>query len=152
MEGDPTFDTILWVLLILLLLLHLLFAAGMAAVSTLGNQMGAMAEKHPEMAYYQKQKTPLLYGRVSELIFLHGRGGGTGHALCRFSRLDSVSDCGGRGALARSAENCGRYLCASRLEAGCLHCSVGLCGLFLQFCSQMQPAGESVGESRSRLP
>ena len=60
MEGDPTFDTILWVLLILLLLLHLLFAAGMAAVSTLGNQMGAMAEKHPEMAYYQKQKTPLL--------------------------------------------------------------------------------------------
>ena len=69
MEGDPTFDTILWVLLILLLLLHLLFAAGMAAVSTLGNQMGAMAEKHPEMAYYQKQKTPLLYVRVSELIF-----------------------------------------------------------------------------------
>ena len=72
--------------------LHLWFSAAMASVQKLGGQMSTLAEEHPPMQYYLKQKNRLRITAVAEvisftalltlaaylLIFAKGWAGGTG--------------------------------------------------------------------------
>lgn len=61
-------DSVLILAAALLCGLHLWFSAAMASVQKLGGQMSTLAEEHPPMQYYLKQKNRLRITAVAEVI------------------------------------------------------------------------------------
>ena len=65
---DTTFHTILAFLTMGFCGLHLWFSAAMTSLQKLGGQLNTLAESHPKLLYYQKQKNRLRVTAAAELI------------------------------------------------------------------------------------